>query len=79
MPEHIAALIALIATFVVKWSVKWVLLKLHGKGKINTLVTVLACMLVFMVTYTFFHVATPSAEAVILIGILVLEITRIEE
>ena len=62
MPEHIAALVALMATFVVKWCVKWVLLKLHSKGKINTLVTVLACMLVFMVTYTFFHTAAPSAE-----------------
>ena len=76
---HIVALFSLSATFLIKWVVKWVLLKLHAKGKISTLLTVVITMLVFMVSYTLMHTAAPSAEAVILMGIFVLELTRIDD
>lgn len=76
---HIIALITLIMTFVIKWSIKYILLKLHAKGKIGTLLTVVLTMLVFMTTYTFLHTEAPSPEAVILMGIFVLELTRIED
>lgn len=78
VPAHYVAMLTLLGAFAIKWIVKLVLLHLHRKEKIGPVLTIALTVVAFVVGYTWLHQAPPSAEAVILLGIFVLHLVRLD-
>ena len=79
MPEHYIALMVLFLAFAIKWTVKLILLRMHKREKIGHKLVVMLTMVAFGVAYTALHASTPSAETMILMGIFVLLLVKMED
>ncbi len=78
VPAHYVAMLTLLGAFAIKWVVKLVLLHLHRKEKIGPVVTIALTVVAFIIGYTWLHEEPPSPEAVILLGIFVLHLVKMD-
>lgn len=78
MPAHYIALLTLLAAFAIKWVIKLVLLRLHKNERLGHKLVVIFTTVGFALAYTCLHATPPSTEAMILMGIFVLLLVKME-
>ena len=78
VPAHYIAMFVLLGAFAIKWAVKLLLLHLHKREVIGPVLTIALTGVSFIVGYTWLHQEPPSPEAVLLLGIFVLHLVKLE-